>query len=111
MYAVGGYEAIHDYFGTDMTDCIEEHDESMCVVCRDNRPPRENSTALPENPPNRLLGKFSAVLKSKSADIKDKLIEYIVNPAAGEPPKGKKLYRGLQPVFSIDDEDDESSSK
>lgn len=61
---------------------------------------------------NDLIGKISAVVKNKSADFKEKLMEYIVNPSTGNEndrhvsPSDKvgKLYRNLAPVFSIDDE-------
>lgn len=29
----GGYEAIHEYFGDNMIDCLEDHDPLSCLVC------------------------------------------------------------------------------
>lgn len=101
----GGYEAVHDYFGNDMSDCLEDHDEKQCLVCKELKPETE-TTPVQSTATNHLLSKFSSVFKTKSADIKEKLIEYIVNPTGNDAPKSKnKLYRGMQPVFSIDDEE------
>lgn len=88
-----------------MSDCLEDHDEKQCLVCKEMKPETE-TPAVQSTATNQLLSKFSSVLKTKSADIKDKLIEYIVNPTGNDAPKTKnKLYRGMQPVFSIDDEE------
>lgn len=57
-------------------------------------------------------------MKIKSAEVKGKLLDYIVNPSA--PPverhvqpsdrkTGAKLYRNQTPVFSIDEEHDEAA--
>lgn len=57
---------------------------------------------------------FSAAVKSKSAEVKDKLLEYIVHPSSGSltanerhvsaSDKLGKRYRNMAPVFSIDDD-------
>jgi TBC1 domain family member 23 C-terminal len=54
-------------------------------------------------------------MKSKSAEVKEKLIEYIVNPTGSNgqaterhvksSDKVSKRYRNMAPVFSIDDDD------
>lgn len=53
-------------------------------------------------------------MKSKSAEVKDKLLEYIVHPSSGSltaserhvsaSDKLGKRYRNMAPVFSIDDD-------
>lgn len=59
-------------------------------------------------------------MKIKSAEVKGKLLDYIVNPSAPPPVErhvlpsdrtkpGAKLYRNQQPVFSIDEEHDEAA--
>lgn len=56
----------------------------------------------------------SAAMKSKSAEMKDKLFEYIVNPTGtnsterhvSSTDKLGKRYRNIAPVFSIDDDQD-----
>lgn len=30
----GGYNAIHEYFGENMADCLEDHDVRRCLVCK-----------------------------------------------------------------------------
>lgn len=57
---------------------------------------------------------YRAAVKLKSAEVKGKLMEYIVNPGAGSGgdrhvssnDKLGKPYRNITPVFSIDDEQD-----
>ncbi|KAK6640464.1 hypothetical protein RUM44_012158 [Polyplax serrata] len=114
----GGYQAIHDYFGNEMLDCLEDHDPKKCIVCCSNSTKATNKTVVSGNQSSKqfdsqdLFGKISEVVKTKSADFKEKLREFIVNPSAsGEnerhvSPRDKvgKLYRNLVPVFSIDDE-------
>jgi hypothetical protein len=53
-------------------------------------------------------------MKSKSAEVKEKLFEYIVNPTGSHGPgterhvkssdKVGRRYRNMAPVFSIDDD-------
>lgn len=55
----------------------------------------------------------SAAMKLKSAEVKGKLFDYIVNPAGSNAmerhvssaDKLGKRYRNMAPVFSIDEED------
>lgn len=56
---------------------------------------------------------FSAAMKSKSAEVKEKLFEYIVNPTGSSQgaerhvkssDKVGRRYRNMAPVFSIDDD-------
>lgn len=111
----GGYQAIHDYFGNDMLDCLEDHDSKKCIVCNSNSA-TTNKPVVTNNSKQfngqDLFGKISEVVKTKSSDFKEKLKEFIVNPSASGDnerhvsPRDKvgKLYRNLVPVFSIDDE-------
>lgn len=57
---------------------------------------------------------YRAAVKSKSAEVKEKLMEYIVNGSAGAEPAERhvsasdritKRYRNMAPIFSIDDND------
>lgn len=64
------------------------------------------------------LGKISAAMRSKSAEVTGKLIEYIVNPSnspvqerhVSSSDKIGKRYRDVAPVFSIDDDHDNVTS-
>ncbi|CAG9135234.1 unnamed protein product [Plutella xylostella] len=117
----GGFVAIHDYFGAHMTDCLEEHNPQACLVCapsNNNNSPMNMQVRSRENIPSvQLFSKLSSAMKAKSQEVKGKLIDYIVNPTAttgnGEwhvsaNDKKDRRYRNVPPVFSINDEEDES---
>lgn len=99
-----------------MSDCLGDHDPNKCLVCNSNRMCNSESSTeidhIAQNNSQDLFGKISAAVKNKSADFKEKIIDYIVNPSISSEnerhvsPKDKvgKLYRNLAPVFSIDDE-------
>lgn len=110
----GGYMAIHDYFGVNVNECLTEHNVHKCLVCgpNPNLTPIEN---LKTTQSVDLLGKISQAMKLKSAEVKGKLFDYIVNPNANGPTpvrhvssndKNGKRYRDVAPVFSIDDDND-----
>lgn len=171
----GGFQSVHqalsaaqnENFGSlnDLSEPIGlvEHDPSVCLVCSQSRKSAGPLTAGSSSKANKgaikELGKTSQTpeststqksdfferMRSKSALVKDKLFDYIVNPssspgstaeqspsnsksifitdlyvilkviiffAAGSASKSKgsgKLYRNLAPVFSIDDDQDESN--
>lgn len=118
----GGFVAIHDYFGIHMTDCLMEHNPSMCLVCAPHNNNYEDSYAqkskTKENMPAiQLFSKLSSAMKAKSQEVKGKLIDYIVNPTVtshlGEYhvsalDRKERRYRNVPPVFSINDEEDET---
>ncbi|XP_063619964.1 TBC1 domain family member 23 [Cydia splendana] len=119
----GGFVAIHDYFGPHMTDCLEEHNPASCLVCapqNNNEGVESNQSNTRDNAPAiQLFSKLSSAMKAKSQEVKGKLIEYIVNPNAtagtGEwhvsaSDRKEQRYRNVPPVFSINDEDDDSRS-
>lgn len=132
----GGYTAIHDYFGEHMADCLEDHDPLKCLMCsngnqmasvesnnnfmRSTKPPDLKAT---QKPSVDLFSRFSAAMKTKTNEVKDKLMDIIVNPSAGASTqssnvivekhvssheKNGKRYRNVAPVFSIDDDQDDS---
>lgn len=100
----GGYEAIHEYFGDSMIDCLEDHDPLRCLVCNKDqvqygkglnnnsigstgslkRADSKQNNNLPQGsekkPTNDLFSKLSSVMKLKSAEVKGKLFDYISNP-------------------------------
>lgn len=109
-----GYKAIHDYFGENVNDCLADHNFTKCLVCSPNPTltPIEN---LKTTQSVDLLGKISAAVKLKSAEVTGKLFDYIVNPNANGPVSDKhvssadrngKIYRNVAPVFSIDEDND-----
>ncbi|XP_058123734.1 TBC1 domain family member 23 isoform X2 [Anopheles ziemanni] len=150
----GGYEAIHEYFGEGMVDCLEDHDPLKCLLCNKeqvqfgkkasnnnnnnqkalksgqqqrsrNHATNNNGADGDRKPTIDLFSKLSLAMKTKSAEVREKLFDYISNPNAttggagsGVPGSEKhvsrndrngKRYRNVPPVFSIgeDHEEDE----
>ncbi|CAH3865926.1 unnamed protein product [Pieris brassicae] len=119
----GGFVAIHDYFGPHMTDCLEDHNQAKCLVCAPNNNNVQSElreTKRRENiPAIQLFGKLSSAMRAKSQEVKGKLIEYIVNPNSqsntsdwhvSTSDRKDSRYRNVPPVFTINDDDDESYS-
>ncbi|KAI4463822.1 hypothetical protein MML48_4g00016202 [Holotrichia oblita] len=111
----GGYMAIHNYFSDNLNEYLQDHSPHICIVCS----PNSNSSKLTETSvksgqSNDLFGKISAAMKSKSAEVKGKLFDYIVNPSnspvqerhVSSTDRMGKRYRNVAPVFSIDDDQD-----
>ncbi|XP_043659650.1 TBC1 domain family member 23 [Drosophila teissieri] len=128
----GGYASIHDYFGDHMADCLEDHNVRKCLVCQQHNVQQTKSAPLKTSTPSStdLFSKFSAAMKSKSAEVRGKLLDIIVNPSAngGATASGSngvqsapvqerhvsakerngKRYRNVAPVFSIDDDNEDA---
>lgn len=142
----GGYTAIHDYFGCHMAECLEDHDVNRCLMCLSSDPTKSNltnpiasnanrlhktestttvastSNTLKSQPSIDLFSKLSAAMKTKSAEVKGKFFDYIVNPSGAaaqgagtgncvaaekhvsSSEKYGRRYRNVAPVFSIDDD-------
>lgn len=118
----GGYAAIHNYFGNEVEPYLKDHDSALCNMCsKENNRSHSRTSRSEKNfaqPTGDLLGKLSAAMKSKSAEVKGKLFDYIVNPNVGQntvvterhvlsSERNGKRYRNVAPVFSIDDENDD----
>lgn len=109
----GGYIAVHSYFIDNVGEYLHEHNPRVCIVCG---PTYQNTftNTVKSGQSTDLFGKISAAMKSKSAEVKEKLIDYIVNPNnspvqerhVSSNDKIGKRYRNVAPVFSIDDEHD-----
>ncbi|ALC38582.1 CG4552 [Drosophila busckii] len=133
----GGYASIHDYFGDHMADCLEDHSAGKCLVCQQHNIKQSKASAAQRSAATTpsstdLFSKFSAAMKSKSAEVKGKLLDIIVNPSSNNAapsgamaPNGSqclanqerhvsakerngKRYRNVAPVFSIDDENEDN---
>ncbi|XP_019874769.1 TBC1 domain family member 23 isoform X2 [Aethina tumida] len=116
----GGYAAVHDYFSDSLDDFLNDHDPRHCIICG----PTYNYAAAAQqhsksHQGSDIFGKISAAMKSKSAEVKEKLIDYIVNPNNSSPVQERhvsssdkigKRYRDVAPVFSIDDDHDNVAS-
>lgn len=114
----GGYIALHNYFGDNINDLLHDHNPNVCIVCapRVNKQKVENTAKTTQSAD--LFGKISAAMKSKSAEVKGKLLDYIVNSNShpvqewhvSSDDKLGKRYRNVAPVFSIDDDQDNVAS-
>ncbi|XP_030747336.1 TBC1 domain family member 23 [Sitophilus oryzae] len=109
----GGYIALHDYF-SDNLNYFQEHNPKNCIVCAPNYEKGQDQTSAKSGHSTDLLGKISAAMKLKSAEVTGKLIDYIVNPnnspvqerhVSSSDRLGKR-YRDVAPVFSIDDDNE-----
>ncbi|CAH1370084.1 hypothetical protein MTP99_011604 [Tenebrio molitor] len=109
----GGYTAIHDYFSDNVGEYLQDHSPRQCIVCAPLYQEAAHAT-VKSGQSTDLFGKISAAMKSKSAEVKEKLIDYIVNPNSSpvqerhvsSSDKIGKRYRNVAPVFSIDDDHD-----
>uniref|UniRef100_A0A8D9F8L9 TBC1 domain family member 23 n=1 Tax=Cacopsylla melanoneura TaxID=428564 RepID=A0A8D9F8L9_9HEMI len=134
----GGYQSVHSCLEecNSLDDGLVDHNSAECLVCLGSSPSRGSETTpspsvtTPSSPFARshsssdLFGKIGAAMKSKSAEVKEKLIEIISSPSsanANSSPSfksnstvnrkpiigggsNKRRYRNVAPVFSIDDE-------
>lgn len=114
----GGYIAVHNYFSDNIDEFLQDHNPKNCIVCAPNYHLKSSQTNVKTTQSTDIFGKISAAMKSKSAEVKGKLIDYIVNPN-GSPLQERhvsstdkigKRYRDVAPVFSIDDDPENSSN-
>lgn len=121
----GGYASIHDYFGDNMLDCLEDHDVRRCLVCAESgatksksQPSTSSKTAQPQKPQFDLFNKWSTAMRSKTSDVKSKFFDIIANPAQSNSHKEEvaekhvsmsekngKRYRNMAPVFGLDEDE------
>ncbi|KAL5282073.1 TBC1D23 family protein [Megaselia abdita] len=110
----GGYKAIHDYFGEHMIDCLEDHDAKKCLVCqRAVFTKQEPSSSKLLHSSTKPSSDFFSKLKERSAEVKVKLLDIIVNPNVAhsssdqqQPILKKSLTQWKPNVFSIDDDEE-----
>ncbi|CAG9861560.1 unnamed protein product [Phyllotreta striolata] len=110
----GGYMAVHNYFSDSIDEFLQDHNPKCCIVCAPKYVSNVSQANQKPSQSQDLFGKISAAMKSKSAEVKGRLIDYIVNPNASptqerhvsSSDKIGKRYRDVTPVFSIDDDND-----
>ncbi|XP_066140771.1 TBC1 domain family member 23 [Euwallacea fornicatus] len=114
----GGYIALHEYLSENL-NYLQDHNPRHCIVCAPLHPVKaESSSNVKTAHSGDFIGKLSAAMRSKSAEVTGKLIEYIVNPSSSplqerhvsSTDKIGKRYRDVAPVFSIDDDHDNVAS-
>ncbi|RZF36047.1 hypothetical protein LSTR_LSTR005863 [Laodelphax striatellus] len=114
----GGYQAIHRYLGESVDGSLSDHNPECCLVCISDNQNGANHTLTHNDSTSGsssdLFSKIGAAVKMKSAEVKGKLLEYIVNPSASggterhvsSSDKVGKRYRNMAPVFCVDDDQD-----
>uniref|UniRef100_A0A1B6DC88 TBC1 domain family member 23 n=1 Tax=Clastoptera arizonana TaxID=38151 RepID=A0A1B6DC88_9HEMI len=114
----GGYQAIHEYLIERLNLTLADHNPVSCQECGLEGANLEKShqNGSTSSSSSDLFGKIGAAMKLKSAEVKGKLLEYIVNPSGNavsnnerhvsSTDKVGKRYRNMAPVFSIDDDQD-----
>lgn len=110
----GGYIAIHNYFGNSVNEYLQDHNPRACILCAPLIAAKSSDSTVKSTQSTDLFGKLSAAVKSKGAEVKGKLFDYIVNPNnspvqerhVSSTDKIGKRYRNVAPVFSIDDDQD-----
>ncbi|XP_064214769.1 TBC1 domain family member 23 isoform X2 [Tribolium castaneum] len=113
----GGYCALHHYFSDDL-EFLQDHNPKLCIVCGPMQQQQQQQQGQVKGQSTDLFGKISAAMKSKSAEVKEKLIDYIVNPNnspvqerhVSSSDKIGKRYRNVAPVFSIDDDHENATT-
>ncbi|ROT85326.1 TBC1 domain family member 23 [Penaeus vannamei] len=87
--AKGGYHAIHDLLVHNISESLADHDSKRCLVCapdsqsHSSEPADQEDFTITTKPQPSLMNKFSSlssVFKMRSAEMKEKLVEYITNP-------------------------------
>ncbi|XP_013415519.1 TBC1 domain family member 23 [Lingula anatina] len=114
--ARGGYTAIHESLKGNLAEGIKDHNPKSCIVCNPDAPEAAADIDSTEEFGEKKISfreKFSA-LKSKSAEMREKLVSYIKNEHQGaeerhvsSADKVGKRYRNMANVFTIDDDDDD----
>lgn len=120
--ACGGYLALHDLLSDDLSSGLADHSPNTCIVCNpeafsDTNGLQELSREekSPVDHRGGLVSMLSSAIKS-GTHVREKLGKYIaeshqpVERHVSDKDKQSKLYRNVQPVFSIDDEDEEGDN-
>ncbi|KAI5751251.1 hypothetical protein M8J77_005750 [Diaphorina citri] len=136
----GGYQSIHRLLeeSNNLDEGLVGHNPAECLVCISSSPRRGSYVTHTTNghspsptlghsqSSSDLFGKIGAAMKSKSAEVKEKLFEIITPSSSTSPASGSeghrfktsagnrkssiktsgKRYRNIAPVFSIDDDHD-----
>ncbi|XP_029647617.1 TBC1 domain family member 23 isoform X2 [Octopus sinensis] len=124
--ARGGYANLHEALRGNLSQGLTDHNPKNCIVCN---PDMVSSASDLENgddfalpslgrvSKDSLLGKLSNVVKCKSAEMKEKLSNYIKNEQAiperhvSSTDRLGKRYRNMASVFTIGDDEEDSSDE
>lgn len=120
--ACGGYLALHDLLSDDLSSGLADHTPNTCIVCNPecfSEGESFHELSRGEESPGEYRGGLVSMLSSaikSGTHVREKIGKYIadshhpVERHVSDKDKQSKLYRNVQPVFSIDDEDDEGDN-
>ncbi|XP_033096746.1 TBC1 domain family member 23-like [Anneissia japonica] len=123
--AAGGFNALHKLLEKELGTGLTDHAVNTCIVCTPEMAISEEELCEDIAQPTlavkgaAFMGKLTSTLKSKSATVKDKMIDFIKNEVTQEDRHvssevtGKRYKASkMQPVFTIadDDEDNDGNS-
>nr|XP_006813860.1 PREDICTED: TBC1 domain family member 23-like [Saccoglossus kowalevskii] len=114
--AAKGFSSLHQLLSDDLNSGLTGHDNKRCIVCTPEAAQKE--VEITEDLTNHnergasFMNKLTSTFKSKSATVKEKMIDFIKNE---QPPIDRhvsshdtgKPYRGVKPVFTINDDEDD----
>ncbi|XP_071958393.1 TBC1 domain family member 23-like [Antedon mediterranea] len=119
--ASGGFDALHKLLEKELATGLTGHSITTCIVCRPEMAQSEEELCEDMSQPTlavkgaAFMGKLTSTLKSKSATVKDKMIDFIKNEVSQEDRHvssevvGKRYKASkMQPVFTIADDDDDN---
>ncbi|XP_064651134.1 TBC1 domain family member 23-like [Lineus longissimus] len=107
--AWGGYQALHEALKDNISEGLTDHNPKSCIVCNPEAGVNDQEYFDEDG---SVMGKLSSMVKSKGANLKEKLANYIKNEQqpierhVSAEDKGKR-YRNMASVFTIGDEDDD----
>ncbi|XP_013774854.1 TBC1 domain family member 23-like [Limulus polyphemus] len=97
--AKGGYEALHNFMLDSLNSGLTDHCSKSCIIC--TPAVHENNGANgTENEDFSFLDKITTLMKSKSAVVREKLVDYITNPpqSAERKEKSAVYFDNFYPV-------------
>ncbi|XP_070548219.1 TBC1 domain family member 23-like [Ptychodera flava] len=115
--AAGGYSALHRLLSEVLSTGLTDHNSKHCIVCTPEAASVEED--ISEDLTNHndrgasFMNKLTSTFKTKSATVKGRVIDFIKNeqPAVDRHVSSHdtgKPYRGVKPVFSINDDEDDA---
>ncbi|RMX51497.1 hypothetical protein pdam_00014843 [Pocillopora damicornis] len=120
--ARGGYQALHELLSDNLSVGLADHTPNTCIVCTPEAFSEDESyhelsrgEQSPSDSRGGLVSMLSSAIKS-GTHVTQKIGKYIaeshqpVERHVSEKDRQSKLYRNVQPVFSIDDEDEEGDN-
>ncbi|KAK3107332.1 hypothetical protein FSP39_012034 [Pinctada imbricata] len=116
-FARGGYSAVHDLMGVNSSDGLTDDFVQSCIVSNPDAAGSQSDLESGDDlskdkAESSFFDKFSSVVKSKSAVMKQKITDYIKNEqqmperhVSNTDPVGKR-YRNMANVFTIGDDEE-----